>query len=189
MAYKKIEEVSNEFWENELREENREIIEDFLGQRHLSPNTIKQYRSALRIFAKWLYDKTYTKKTGEEKLLVDLKPRDALAFQNWMIDLELSNNSIKLKRSAVSSLCGYIEVYYSDMYPNFRNIYSKAVQNVPKTTKKEKLPLTGKEIEKLVRELKKREEWQKLAYLLFTYRTGCRREEARQLLKEVADYK
>src|SRR5690606_15671241 len=45
-----------------------------------------------------------------------------------------------------------------------------------------------KEIEKLAKELTKREEWQKLAYLWFTYTTGCRREESRQLLKEVAEY-
>src|SRR5205085_11175349 len=38
-------------------------------------------------------------------------------------------------------------------------------------------------------ELTRREEWQKLAYVSFTYITGCRREEARQLLKEVAEYK
>ncbi|MDL2302599.1 site-specific integrase, partial [Lachnospiraceae bacterium OttesenSCG-928-D06] len=37
-------------------------------------------------------------------------------------------------------------------------------------------------------ELKKREEWQKLAYVMFTYSTGCRRAETRQLLKEVIGY-
>ena len=40
----------------------------------------------------------------------------------------------------------------------------------------------------LCEELEKREEWQKLAYLVFSYSTGCRRAEARQLLKEVVDY-
>lgn len=31
--------------------------------------------------------------------------------------------------------------------------------------------------------------WQQLAYLTYTYQTGCRREESRQLKKEVVDYK
>lgn len=52
----------------------------------------------------------------------------------------------------------------------------------------EKNPLTPDEYVMLCEELEKREEWQKLAYLVFSYSTGCRRAEARQLLKEVVDY-
>lgn len=179
---KKIEEVSDQFWENEVNENNKELIEDFLSQEHLSKQTLKQYESALKIFAKWVHD--YLK----NKDITELKPRDALKYQNWLIGKELSSSAIKFKRSAVSSLCGYIEVYYSDEYPNFRNIYTKAIPNVAKTSAKEKVPLTTKEINKIIKELKKREEWQKLAYVCFTYITGCRREESRQLLKEIITY-
>ena len=182
---KKIEEVSKEFWENEINEENRELIEEFLEQQHLSPATLKQYESALKIFAKWVHENCRPK---GEKLITELKPRDALKYQNWLISLGLSPNAIKFKRSAVSSLCGFIEVYYSDDYPNFRNIFTKAIPNVAKTNVKEKIPLTTKEIEKLVNALTKKQDWQKIAYIWFTYSTGCRREEARQLLTEVIAY-
>lgn len=182
MSYKKIEEVTDEFWENEVNEVNKELIEDFLSQSHLSPKTLKQYKSALRIFAKWVHD--YAK----NKDIPSLKPRDALKYQNWLIEKELSPNAIKFKRSAVSSLCGFIEVYYSDEYPMFRNIFTKAIPNVSSTYVKEKKPLTIEEINKLISHLKKEEEWQKLAWVLFTYSTGCRREESRQLLKEVVTY-
>lgn len=189
MTRKKIEEVSEHFWEYEVNETNKELIEAFLEQELLSDATLKQYRSALKIFAKWLYDTTYSKRNGTEKLITELKARDALAFQNWLIKSGLSNSGVKFKRSAVSSLCGFIEVYYSDLYPDFRNIYSKAVRNVEKTTKKEKVPLTSKEMEKLTKELEKQGEWQKLAYVWMTYATGCRREEARQLEKVIATHK
>src|SRR5205085_12663792 len=119
----------------------------------------------------------------------ELKPRDALKYQNWLISKGLSPNGIKFKRSAVSSLCGYIEVFYGEDYKDFRNIFTKAIPNVAKSNVKEKVPLTSKEMETLIIELTRREEWQKLAYVSFTYITGCRREEARQLLKEVAEYK
>ena len=56
MAQKKIEEVSKEFWENEILEENRMMIDEFLQQQHLSPATLKQYESGLKIFAKWVHD-------------------------------------------------------------------------------------------------------------------------------------
>ncbi len=182
MSYKKIEEVTEQFWENNINPDNRELIDEFLMQEHLSNKTLNQYKSALRIFAKWVHD--YCK----NKSITELKPRDALKYQNWLISKELSPNAIKFKRSAVSSFCGYIEVYYSDEYPNFRNIYTKAIPNVPKTNKKSKEPLTKNEIEKLVKYLEERKDFQKLAYLLYTYATGCRREESRQLLKEVASY-
>jgi site-specific recombinase XerD len=185
MAQKKIEEVSKEFWENEIDEENRMLIEEFLQQQHLSPATLKQYESGLKIFAKWVHDFCLPK--GKKKI-VELKPRDALKYQNWLISKGLSPNAIKFKRSSVSSLCGYIEVYYGDDYKDFRNIFTKAIPNVAKSAVKEKQPLTAKEIDKLIKELENREEWQKLAYVLFTYITGCRREEARQLLVEVSTY-
>lgn len=188
MAQKKIEEVSQEFWDNEVNEVNKELIEDFLSQQHLSVQTLKQYTSALKIFAKWVYDTTYSKRNGTEKLITELRPRDARKYQDWLITKGLSPSGIKFKRSAVSSLCGFIEVYYGEEYKDFRNIFTKAIPNVVKSNVKEKQPLTTAEIDKLVKELTKREEWQKLTYVLFTYITGCRREEARQLLAEVATY-
>ncbi|MDS7057050.1 tyrosine-type recombinase/integrase [Klebsiella pneumoniae] len=184
MKQKKIEEVTKEFWDNEVNEENKELIEDFLGQEQLSPATRKQYESALKIFAKWIHDNY---RAG--KLIPDLKPRDARKYQDWLLKKGLSPNAVKFKRSAVSSLCLFIEAYYDDTYPDFRNIFTKAVKGVAKTNVKDKVPLTSAEINKLKKALKKNGEWQKLAYLLFSFDTGCRREESRQLLKEVANYK
>ena len=186
MAYKKIEEVTDDFWENEINEENRDIIDEFLDQSsHLSAQTLKQYKSALRIFAKWVYDH------NKNKPLYKLKPRDGLKYQNYLIKLGLSASAIKFKRSAVSSLCGYIENFLSDEdeYENFRNIFNKAVPNVPPARKKEKVPLTSKEVQKIIKVLTERKDYQKLAYFQYTFDTGCRREESRQLLKEVVDYK
>src|SRR5690606_23698977 len=182
MSYKKIEEVTDEFWENEVNEINKELIEDFLSQQHLSKHTIKQYKSALRIFAKWVHD------YERNKPIVKLKPRNARKYQDWLIEQGLSPSAIKFKRSAVSSLCGFIEVYWSDEYPDFRNIFTKAIPNVAKTAVKEKQPLTTKEINKLVNHLARKKEWQKLAWVHFTYSTGARREEIRQLKTEVVDY-
>lgn len=179
---KKIEEVTDEFWKNDVNKTNRRLIEDFLMQEHLSGQTLKQYTSGLRIFAKWVHD------YSDNEDIVNLRPRDALRYQNWLINKELSPSAIKFKRSTVSSLCGFIEVYYDDKYPTFRNIFTKAIPNVAKTSVKEKIPLTVKELEKIVNQLKKDEDWQKLAYVYFTYITGCRREESRQLLKEVINY-
>lgn len=179
---KKIEEVTDAFWENEVNQTNKDLIEDFLSQENLSKQTIKQYESSLKIFAKWVHD--YCKNVD----IPELRPRDARKYQDWLIKQGLGSSAIRFKRSSVSSLCNFIEFYYDREYRDFRNIFTKAIPNVTKNVVKEKIPLTIEEIQTLRDELRKREEWQKLAYLEYTYDTGCRREESRQLLKEVATY-
>lgn len=182
---KRIPPVTDEFWENEILDKTRDIIEEFITQQQLSDRTLKQYQSATRIFARWVHENVRPK---GEALITDLRPRHARQYQDWLISMGLSNNTVKFRRSVVSSLCGFIELYYDDEYPDFRNIYSKSIPSVPKTNAKEKDPLTSKEVNKIAKQLKKEKDWQKLAWFLFTYSTGCRREESRQLLAEVADY-
>lgn len=161
---------------------SQELIQDFLRQSQKSDQTLKQYKSALYIFSKFVHDEL------RNKPITQLKVRDALRYQNYLIDLGLSDSSIKFKRSAVSALYIFIEAFWEDEYPETRNIFTKAVPNVGNNKKKTKDPLTLKEMEKLKNKLIELEEWQKLAYLTFTYSTGCRREESRQLRKEVASY-
>lgn len=182
LAHKKIEEVTDAFWKNEVNEYNKELIEEFLSQQHLSPATLQQYESGLKIFAKWVHD------FAKNKDIVGLKARDALKYQNWLISKDLSSNAIKFKRSVVSSFCGFIELYYNDEHPMFRNIFTKAIPNVAKANVKEKNPLTKQELELIIETLKKREEYQKLAFLLVAYSSAGRRAEVIQLKKEIVNY-
>lgn len=182
MSRKKIDDVTEEFWEEEVDATNKELIEDFLSQRHLSPNTLKQYTSALKIFSKWAHDH------ARNLSIVKMKPRHALQYQDWLIDKGLSGHGIQMKRSAVSSLCNFIELYYSDEYPSFRNIYTKAIPNVEKSASKEKIPLTESERNKIINTLKESGDLQKLAFFMTAYSTAGRRAELVQLKKEIANY-
>lgn len=182
MTNKRLVGFTDEEFKNKVNPTNKELVSGFLEQSHLSDQTLKQYKSALYIFCKWIYEEC------DNKEITSLKPRDALRFQNFLINKGLSSSAIKLRRYAVSSLCGFIEVYYGDEYPNFRNIFTRAVPNVADSFVKEKEPLTVDEIDRLIKALSKKGDWQKIAYILFTYSTGCRREETRQLLVEVAEY-
>lgn len=104
-----------------------------------------------------------------------------------MSNRDMSDSAMKFKKSCVSAFNKFIESYYEDEYPTFRN-YVTSEMIVPQTGKiHEKKPLTPEEIQFLCDELRKREEYQKLAYVMFSYSTGCRRAEARQLLKSVVD--
>ena len=180
--FHKLEGFTDEEFNEHVPQVSQELIKDFLRQSQKSDQTIKQYKSALYIFARFVHDEL------SNRPITVLKVRDALKYQNHLIDLGLSDSAIKFKRSAVSALYIYIEAFWEDEYPKTRNIFTKAVPSVGNTKRKEKNPLTLREMEKLKKELIKKEEWQKLAYLTFTYSTGCRREESRQLKKEVAFY-
>ena len=183
MSYRKVFGFTDEEYRKLVHEEDQELVDDFLEQQsHLSDQTLKQYRSSLMIFLKWNHDK------NRNKELTELKPRDGLRFQNYLLNKGLGTSAIKLRRSTVSSFYGYLEVFWSDEYPDVRNIYSKAVPSVGSIKKKEKEPLTLNEIAKITGALEEKEEWQKLAYFWFSIGSGARREEVRQVLKEVADY-
>jgi site-specific recombinase XerD len=82
---------------------NREKVEEFLLEStHLSKQSQIQYKSALRIFYFWVHDSL------NDKNIYEIKKKDFMRFQNFLIRRGLSSNGIKLKRSAVSSLNKYL---------------------------------------------------------------------------------
>jgi integrase len=182
LEIQRIEEITDEDWLS-VNPENRRIVDEFIKQsKQLSPQTLKQYVSALRIY---FY---YIKCNARDKPFYELKSRDYLFYQNWLTEKGLSSSAIKLKRSAVSSINNYISLYYADEYKMFRNYVTKAISTPPPAFVHEKEPLTMQEYADLCAELEKRELWQQVAYLRFSFASGARRAEVRQLLKEVVDY-
>jgi integrase len=174
MAAPRIKSLPKLEFKEKIHPFNQMLMNEFLDQQQLSDQTLKQYASSLSIFFSWVYE------TCQNKPLYELKPRDALRFQNYLMSAGLSSNGVKFKRSSVSSLCGYLEVYYGDDYPLFRNIYSKSVANPPKEFVKEKRPIPLEDFERLIATLREQDELQMVAYLLTSYYTGARRSEVAQ---------
>lgn len=165
-----------------FNEFNLFILQDFLANStEFSPATKKAYESNLKIWFKWVKDNLNNKSE------LDIKPLEFKRFQNWLFNRGCGSADINNKRAAISSLNGYIEIYYHDDYPTFRNFINKSIKRPPKTFVHEKEPLTKDEFNHLIEVLTEREEWQKIAYLEFTLSTGCRRAESRQLLKSVVN--
>ena len=175
-------EISEEEWLT-VNEFNRNMVDDYLSnQTHLSPKSLIAYRSALRIFFFWV------KNNLNDKKCIDIRKKEFLRYMNWLARRGFSESGIKFKKSSVSAFNKFIENFYDEDYPLFRN-YVTAEMQVPKTGKVfAKEPLTPDELKHLCDVLEEREEWQKLAYVKFTYSTGCRRAESMQLLKDVINY-
>ena len=177
----RTEEITDEEWLT-VNKYNREMVQDYLdNQSDLSAKTRPAYKSGLRIFFKYvkdyLGDKDFTK----------IKKKEFQKYLNWLTYRGMSDSAIKFKKSCVSAFCNYVMMMYEEELPTFRN-FTTGLKVVQTGYVHEKLPLTPDEYVALCQELEKCEERQKLAYLVFSYSTGCRRAEARQLLKEVVDY-
>lgn len=148
----------------------------------LSEKTKIAYRSNLMIWFNWVRQYLSNKPQHQIKSIEFMK------YQNWLISLDHSSSDISNKRAAVSTLNNYIALYYSDDFPTFRNFIVKGMPKPEKSFVNEKNPPTKEEFLKIVEEMRQRNDWQKVAYLLYTYDTGCRRAESLQLLKEVVNY-
>lgn len=179
--HRKIQPVTDEEY-MKCNEWNRMILEEFLLQPHFSKDTVKQYRSAGRIFLRFIHDRF------QNKPIFELKARNGMLYQSWLNSIGLSSSAIRLRRSLVSTLCNYIELYYGEDYEKFRNIFPKGVTHVPHAMKTQKEPLTLDEWNHLIVTLEEREEYQMKLYALLSFESGARRSEIIQIRKECAEY-
>lgn len=182
--HRKIKPVTEEEY-LKCNEWNRMILEEFLMQPHFSKDTAKQYFSSGKIFLRYLHDRVGNKE------IFKLRPKDGMLFQAWLKSVGLSSSAIRLRRSLVSSLCNYIELYYGEEdeeKKTFRNIFPKGVTHVPHTFKNEKKALTLDEWNLLLETLEEREEYQMRLYALLSFESGARRSEVNQIKKECAEY-
>lgn len=178
---KKLTPITDAEW-SEVDEWNKFIMDDFLtNSTELSPKSLKAYYSNLRIFFCWVKDNLRNKK------LIDITSLEYKRYQNWLVNRGCSSADVCNKRAAISSLNNYIEIYYQADYPMFRNFINKSIKRPPPAFVHEKEPLTKVEFANLISELEKREDWQKIAYLKFTFETGCRRSESAQVMKDIID--
>lgn len=163
---------------------NRDMVQEFLDYKiELSAKSKVQYVSCLRIFFWWV------KENLKDKDCVEIKKKEFIRYLNYLTNRGLSESAIKMKKSICSSFCNYIVEYYEDEYPTFRSFVTSSMKVVKTGFVHEKEPLTPEEYNNLCHKLEEMGEWQKLAWVKFSYGTGCRRAESRQLLKEVVNYK
>lgn len=175
-------EVTNEMWQ-QVNEFNRNLVKEFMEYKvELSEQSKIQYISNLRIFFWWVHENL------GDKNCIEIKKKEFVRYLNWLSSKGLSESAIKLKKSVVSSLCNYISEYYEDEYPTFRSFVTSSMKIIQTGYVHEKIPLTTEEYNKLCEKLEELEKWQILAWLKFSYSSGCRRGESRQLLKEVVTY-
>jgi site-specific recombinase XerD len=140
----RMDEITDEQWKT-VNKFNRDITEEFLLEStQLSPRTLDQYRSCLRIYFFWV------KENCDDKPNTEIKSRDFLKYQNFLVRRGLSPSAVRLKRASVSSLNNYLLTYYEDEYPTFKSYITKKIATPPKAFVHDKVPLTPEEFDKLL---------------------------------------
>lgn len=185
MAKKKeVVELSDNYYES-ANEYNKQMAQEYLDNAtELSDETITNYTSAARI---WI---AYINKFLGNKKFTEIEPIEFKGYLNWLYKLGIYDSNLRVKRSVVSNINEHLILYHGkeENVKTFRNYVTKSIKT-PITGKKfDKQPLTIEEYENLCKYLEEKEEWQKLAYLKFTYVAGCRKKESASLLKEVINY-
>ncbi len=154
--------------------ETREIVEEFFAAKsQLSKDTRTQYRSALNQFVYWLHE------NAMDKPLYKVKKRDFVRFMSYLVNRGMSSSGLKFKKSAISSLCKYIEdniVEDEDMpeYSRFRN-FTTSFTDIPKNHVYDKIPVSEEEYEKIKEVLLDDENYLGLAWTAVAFSSGARR--------------
>lgn len=158
-----------------INPENKVLIEDFLNYLETtdhSPNSIIVYKSNLEIFF------TYILNFAKNKDFVDIKKRDIMNWQNYLIKKGLSPARIKILKSTVSSLGIFIEniLDEEEKWENFRNIVNK----IPAPNSgdvREKTILTDEELKNLLDQLIKMDKIQIATFVAMSAYSGSRKSE------------
>lgn len=157
-----------------MNKTNIRLLDDFIdylrSTKH-SDGTIKSYRNDLLIVFSFLHDYC------NNKSFLNLKKRDIVALQNWMI-YENNNSPARVRRikASISSLSNFIESVLDDEYPEFRNIVNK-IESPALQPVREKSVFTPEELQKLLDTLMEKGEYHKACALALAMASGRRKSE------------
>jgi integrase len=133
-----------------------------------SDKTIVVYESNLKMFFTW------NLLHNENKFFVDIKKLEFADFFSFAVDeLRVGSSKLNNMRSVLSSLSTFIEKFYDEEYPTFRNVILRVVESTPKEMRREKTILTAEQIESLLKYLSKHNK-QQACWLALAICSGAR---------------
>lgn len=136
---------------DEINPKNKTLIKRFLKEKNTrcSDKTIKNYTSDLNIFFCW------NVLENDNKFFVDIKKIELADFFSYGVEeLKWGSARFSRMRSALSSLSEFIERFYDEEYPKFRNLVLKAIELMPKVARRRKTILKEEQVDDLLKYLK-----------------------------------
>lgn len=158
-----------------INPDNLELIEDFMQYYEAtdhSEKSAKVTRSNLNIFFVWLAN------NRKNKDFCNIKKRDILGFQSYLVKEKMSPARIRALKSSLSSLSKYIEdmLDEEEKWENFKNIINK-IPNPVLAPVREKTVLEDEDVQKLLDYLVGKKQYQKACVLALAWGSGSRKSE------------
>jgi len=166
--------VRNKITSEELTEkinpENLDLMKKFLKNKAIkvSEKTLKVYESNLLIFLTWnlLHNKN--------KFFVKIKKLEFSDFFSFCgEELEIGSSRLNNIRSTLSSLSVFIEKFYDEEYPDFRNVILNVIDSAPKEARRKKTVLSDEQVEELLDYLSKKDK-QQACWVALAITSGAR---------------
>ena len=167
-TYRKI--ITSDELISQINPENLSLMKKFLKDKSIrtSPKTIVVYESNLNMFFVW------NLQNNDNKQFTDIKKLEFSEFFSYASDeLKLGSSRLNNMRSTLSSLSSFIEKFYDEEYPDFRNVILKVIESSPKEVRREKTILTDEQIEDLLQYLNKNNK-QQACWLALAITSGAR---------------
>ena len=167
----------------QINHKNIKLMEQFLKDKatRTSSKTIDVYRSNLMIFFTW------NLQNNENKFFVDIKKLEFSDFFSFVVDEMMVGASRQNNlRSVLSSLSVFIEKFFDEEYPNFRNVILRVIESSPKDVRREKTVLTDEQIESLLQHLSETDK-QKACWLALAITSGARFSELLRFDTDIID--
>ena len=164
--------------------ENQKLVNKYLKNlaTKRSPQTVKGYTSDFNIFFTWNY--LY----NDNALFTEMKKLDMQDFFDFGItELGWKSNRYARCHSALSELSKFIEKFFDDEYPNFRNLL-KFVDKLPKENSREKSVFKKEELDHLMDELGKIGKVNEQCLLALIMASGARVSELVRFTTDMIDY-
>ena len=162
--------ITSEELTKQINPENINLMKRFLKDkgRTSSEKTIVVYESNMLIFLTW------NLLHNNNKFFIDIKKLEFSDFFSFVTEeLKVGSSKINNMRSVLSSFSNFIEKFYDEEYPNFRNVILKVVESSPKEIRREKTILSDEQIENLLQYLRETDK-QKACWIALAITSGAR---------------
>jgi integrase len=166
-----------------INSKNIDLMKSFLKEKNTrsAETTIRGYESDLNIFFTWNF------LHNENKFFIDIRK---LEFANFFayVTTELQWGSARFSRlkACLSSLSQFVERFYDDTYPTFRNVILKVIESMPKNAIREKTILTEEQVKGLLSYLKEKD-LQQACWFALALSSGSRFSELLRFTTDIID--
>jgi integrase len=180
-TFRKI--ITSQELTEQINPKNIKFMERFLKNfaTKRSSKSVTVYRSNLIIFLTWnlLYN--------DNKLFMDIRKIELADFFDYCVtELKWSANRYHQMHSCLSSFSAWIENYFDEDYPMFRNLLPK-IEKPVKENIREKTVLQKEDIDKLMNHLEENNEVQEQCLLALAISCGARISELARFTTDIID--